>query len=105
MDRLKQSRERLVSRFRRLETSSPTSASTSPQSRETSEGGGEVDPVTVCVEEVMEEEWAVLRAENAALPPFTPRRKRGAPRLEPMALGSCKRRQPYTDFDSDEVSC
>ena len=108
MDRLKQSRERLVSRFRQLEASSPGPSSYSPQGsiEGGGAGGGEVDPVTVCVEEVMEEEWAVMRAENAALPQFTPKRKRKAPRLEPMALDSCKRRQPQQydpGFDSDEV--
>ena len=53
----------------------------------------------------MEEEWAVMRAENAALPQITPRRKRGAALLDPVVLGSCKRRQAYEiDTDSDEVS-
>ncbi len=59
--------------------------------------------MTVCVEEVMEEEWAAMKEQNASLPQITPRRKRGAPRMDPMALGSCKRRQTYdTGFDSDD---
>lgn len=67
-------------------------------------GGGSglhvsVDPVRVSVEEVMEEEWEIMRTENRDLPQITPRRKRASSML---GLGSCKRQQPCVPAFSDD---
>lgn len=111
MDRLKLSRERLVSRFRLMEVNSEVPDTSTALGAGGGSGGVAsqacsgsmkegVDPVVVSVKEVMEEEWDIMRTENANLPPLTPHRpcrKRSAPSsgslLDSMAPGSCKRQQ------------
>lgn len=121
-ERLKLSRERLVSRFRRMgvdseETPGGNTGAPSPgpgpgphgcSSVGTQEG---VDPVVVSVKEVMEEEWEIMRTENTRLPQLTPHRpgrKRAAPTSSSasscsvLGSSSCKRPQHYAMLAEDD---
>lgn len=111
MDRLKLSRERLVSRFRQLDPGSDTTNTPHGGAPGLAGGGGggstsmqgSPDMVDVSVQEVMEQEWEVMRTEDRTLPQITPKRKRGASLLDPARLECCKRSQVYNPaFNSDD---
>ena len=79
MERLKQSRERLISRFRQIETSSESIQQEGGESsgcmNRSSDSRMEEDPVTASVKEMMNEEWERMRAENSDLPQISCRNR------------------------------
>ena len=99
LDRMKQSRERLVSRFRQMDVDPEASQSTADGG---TPGRGSAD-YAESVQEVMEQEWERMRTEDTTLPPLTPHRKRGAFLRERVRPESTKRR-PQEDpiFNADE---
>ena len=96
-----------MSKFRQLD---PELDSTSTPDPVLAGGGGSTsaqgspDMVAVSVQEVMEQEWEVMRTEDRSLPQITPKRKRGASSLiDPARLECSKRSQPYNlAFNSDD---
>ena len=122
-DRLTKSRERLVSRFRNLDSESPGGGSPGSSGVESSSPGSmaagrsEVqpaasghmdteDPVKVLelsVKEAMMEEWEQMRTENLQLPSLSSSRKRVVPFPDTTDLDTPRRKSPYlSPFSSSE---
>ena len=99
LDRLKQSREKLITRFRQVDVDSEattSSAASPPQNADS----------TVSVQEVMEQEWERMRSEDSTLPQLTPSRRRGIRKRgarDPVRPEPVKRLQADNPvFSSDE---
>ncbi len=103
LNRLKQSRERLISRFRGLDADSEAPLTTTTTTEDDTPLSGSADITrSPSVHEVMEEEWEKMRTEDSTLPQITPQRRKKATSLRARPE-CCEHRPPDNPaFSSDE---